>query len=84
MTSSSSIRLKINIKPVNFLHDFNLLKFWFYLNTKTLKTIEQFQDEIFNRLNLDGLLFMSRIFVLDYELPLFESTKIFRDSDVVM
>jgi hypothetical protein len=84
-----SIRLKINIKPIDFFNnnqqlDSNLIKFWFYLNTKKLKTVEQFQDEIFKRLDLNGCLFMSRIFVQDHELPLFESTSIFRDSDIVM
>lgn len=79
-----SIRLKINIKSEDVKIDVNLMKFWFYLNTRKMKLIEQFQDELFKRLDLNDSLFTCRIYVQDYELPLFESTKIFRDSDVVV
>ena len=85
---SSIVRIKIELKHKIL----NLENFWYHLDMKQIDTVEKLRDDIFRKLDyflnskhLETLIHPSnlRLFVYDHELPIFETTRILRDSDTV-
>ena len=82
MNDANYVRIKVNI-----CNDTNN-KFWYFLNTNLLLTIEQVENDLkrilvdkFNCLNLNDK--QLRLHVQNYMLPSLETSSIIRDGDLI-
>lgn len=82
--SQSFIRLKIEVES-----NFNLktpCKLWYFLNMKQIKTIAEFRQDFIRKnftQDLENRIVLINLSVNNFDLPLFESTRLLRDSDLV-
>ncbi len=76
------MRLKIEIE-IDFEIE-SLLKFWYYLDINNLKTIHSFRQDIIKKSfeNRNDFIFI-KLSVDEYDLPLFETTRLLRECDIV-
>lgn len=86
---SSYIRIKINICDNNSTTNKNVTRFWYYLNSSLLVTIEQVENDLkriliekFNYLNLNATKQLG-LYVDEFMLPRWEISSIIRDNDLI-
>lgn len=82
----SNLRLKIELK--SDLDSLDSIRFWYYIDLSIIKTIDELRKDILEKYfshdkrQLKDVA-LAKLSVDNFDLPLFESTRLLRESDLV-